>query len=159
MRLSFYSGLLFVLAMPWAEIALAQDRYVDIVDYPRLGEGWGRYNALHARLVREFDDVCGDTFCEGQYSNLQSLRFRCSVERATGYLGQCVWNFAGSEERIDPVSGHIQVDARAISCRAPLLPATPVESFYTKLEEARHAIWEPLPGTSESIYDGLVGCL
>src|SRR5688572_10458519 len=32
------------------------------------------------QLRRQFDEICGDTFCEGDYSNLQPLRFQCAVD-------------------------------------------------------------------------------
>lgn len=132
--------------------------FVDARTYPTQAAGWERFLAVEARLVRGFDDICGDTFCEGDYHNLQALRFRCSVEAASGRVEECVWTFTGSIAQVDPAQGHIVVDARTWACRAPLAPDTALPVLLQTLEqgEALHA-W--LPGTSTSLYDGLMGCL
>jgi hypothetical protein len=153
---------IIALAMALSHAAWADEgKYVDAIDYPDDEEGWDRFHDLAGRLTRDFDAICGDTFCEGDYSNIQSLRFRCSVERATGHMGECVWTFAGSYEDIDPKSGRVQVDARIWNCKAPLAPGTSVDSFYAALEGGRwmDAIDAPLPGTKRSLYDGLADCL
>lgn len=150
-----------MLAVAFSSIVLAQnDKYVDARHYPD-ESGWDRFNALARRLTGDFDYICGDTFCEGDYTNIQSLRFRCSVERATGMMGECIWTLAGSYEEVDPDSGRVQVDARTWQCKAPLLPGTPIENFYAALEGSRplDTIRAPLPGTEHSIYDGLADCL
>lgn len=140
----------------WAD----EEKYVDAVHYPDNEEGWDRFYDLARRLNRDFDAICGDTFCEGDYSNIQSLGFRCSVERATGVMGECIWTFAGSYEDVDPDSGRVQVDARIWQCKAPLLPGTSIESFYAALgSRPFDAIDAPLPGTRSSLYDGLTDCL
>lgn len=151
-----------MLAMTLSSTALANDeRYVDAIHYPDNEQSWDRFYDLAGRLARDFDYICGDTFCEGDYSNIQSLGFRCSVERATGMMGECIWTFAGSYEDVDPDSGRVQVDARIWQCKAPLLPGTSVENFYAALEGSRpfDTIDAPLPGTERSIYDGLTDCL
>lgn len=151
-----------MMAMMFSPIVLAEDgKYVDVMNYPDNEDGWDRFHDLAGRLVRDFDYICGDTFCEGEYSNIQSLRFRCSVERLTGMMGECIWTLAGSYEEVDPGSGRVQVDARTWQCRVPLMPGTSVERFYSALEGSRSmdTIDAPLPGTRHSIYDGLVGCL
>jgi len=53
------------------------ETFIDARSYPTPATGRERFLALETRLVRGFDEVCGDTFCEGEYHNLQSLRFRC----------------------------------------------------------------------------------
>jgi hypothetical protein len=151
-----------MLAMSLSHAAPADnEKYVDALHYPDNEQGWDRFDDLAGRLTRDFDYICGDTFCEGDYSNIQSLGFRCSVERATGVMGECVWTFAGSYEDIDPVSGQVQVDAQIWNCKAPLAPGTSIERFYAALEGARpfDTIDAPLPGTRRSIYDGLTDCL
>lgn len=153
---------LAMLTMAFSSVVLANNnRYVDARDYPDNELGWDRFNDLAGRLARDFDYICGDTFCEGEYSNIQSLRFRCSVERATGFMGECVWTLAGSYEEVDPHSGRVHVDSRTWQCRAPLQLHTSIRSFYGALEGSRpmDALNAPLPGTRQSIYDGLVDCL
>src|SRR5262245_46502134 len=43
-----------------------------------------RWFELRRRLRQDFDDVCGDTFCEGDFTNLQAMSFRCSASMRTG---------------------------------------------------------------------------
>jgi hypothetical protein len=109
-------------------------------------------------LERGFDDICGDTFCEGDYANLTSLRFRCSVVAADGSLGTCVWVFAGSQEQVDPATGAISVDAKTFVCSLPVRGNA--RAFLDTLSNAgNEALYTPLPGTDASIYDALTTCL
>ncbi|RNF86139.1 hypothetical protein [Montanilutibacter psychrotolerans] len=133
-------------------------RYTDVGSYlvdEASIEAW--YTATH-RLREQFDDICGDTFCEGDYSNLQELRYTCSVDRVSGILGQCVWGFAGSIDEVDPYNGRVLVDARAWQCVTPLAPRTTVAQLITVFAGGS-PLYALLPGTDRSIYDGLVDCL
>src|SRR5207247_242688 len=109
-------GIGFMLALT-ATPAVGAGAYVDAVDYPGSGQGWKVFRDLERRLVRNFDDICGDTICEGEFSNLQALRYRCSVRQADSAMGQCVWTFAGSNAEINPTTGKVMVDARTWACR------------------------------------------
>ncbi|NUO75402.1 MAG: hypothetical protein HOQ32_05245 [Lysobacter sp.] len=144
---------LFAVSVP-----AAAAEYVDAGSYLRSDaeyEAW--YRVVHG-LRRGFDDICGDTFCEGEYSNLESLRFVCSVERVSGVIAQCVWVFAGSQEQIDPATGRVQVQARSWRCKAPLTPRTTIEALLAALD-GDAPLRAPLPGTQRSIYDGVIDCL
>lgn len=132
--------------------------YADAREYPSEAEGWERFRAVEARLVRGFDAICGDTFCEGEFHNLQPLRFRCSVQAASGRVGECLWTFTGSTARVDTATGRIAVDARTWACRAPLAATTLLPVLLQTLEQD-DALHVALPGTPDSIYDGLTACL
>jgi hypothetical protein len=71
--------------------------FVDARFYFQEPEAIDAWYALTTKLRRNFDDVCGDTFCEGDYSNYESLGFRCSVDDR-GVIGSCVWLFAASTD-------------------------------------------------------------
>lgn len=135
-------------------------RFVDVGSYLTSSaeiDAW--YEILRA-LEDDFDHVCGDTFCEGEYSNYQSLRFRCSVEEHSGIIGSCVWVLAASNEEILPSTGEIDVDARVFRCVMPLAPGTPVRDLIEALSTpAERAIHAALPGTDSALYDGLADCL
>jgi hypothetical protein len=118
-------------------------------------EAW---STLTTGLRSDFDNICGDTFCEGDYSNLQSLSFDCSVDQASGRIGRCVWIFAGSYEGIDPATGAITVDARTWNCPTPLAPRTTMTELLAALAVS-HPLQTPLPRTQTTIYDGLIDCL
>ncbi|HIE5094475.1 hypothetical protein WG628_17490 [Stenotrophomonas maltophilia] len=132
--------------------------YVDLIDYPQQEANWDRFFALEGRLQRGFDTICGDTFCEGEYSDIRALRLRCSVDAARGTVHECLWAFAASDLQVSRADGAIVVRQPTWLCRLPLQPGTPVEVLHAALA-ARDPLHDPLPGTSQSVYDGLVGCI
>lgn len=118
-------------------------------------EAW---QALRAGLDLGFEDICGDTFCEGDYSNITPLRFQCSVQQQTGRIGACAWSFAASGEEIDPRNGQIAVERPAWTCSIPLPAGTTIDALLAALagDEPLHA---GLPGGGGSVYDALSDCL
>lgn len=138
--------------------AQAAPEYGDVYAYFTLDAQYEAWYTLTTQLRRNFDDVCGDTFCEGDYANLQSLGYRCSVELSTGRIGRCLWLFAGSYEEIDPATGRFTVHKAFWRCRTPLAPHTTIDALLAALAED-DPLREPLPGSSATIYDGLVDCL
>lgn len=136
----------------------ASPEYVDVSAYLTADADIEAWHTLVLNLKRNFDDICGDTFCEGEYSNIQSLRYRCSVDRQTGKMGSCVWAFAASNEEISPLTGKIVVDAQVWRCRSPLARGTHIRDALAALA-GPSPLYAPLPGTGRSIYDGLSACL
>lgn len=118
---------------------------------------------LRTTLRDNFDDVCGDTFCEGDYSNLEPVRLRCSVDIVSKKLRTCKYVFAGSYELVNASTGSIRVTARTFSCVIPV-SGVHVADFLATLTAAPansrdRPLQRPLPGGVRSIYDSLVGCL
>jgi hypothetical protein len=132
--------------------------FVDAQTYFQTDAEIEAWLTIRRALVDSFDDVCGDTFCEGEYSNFQSLRFRCSVEEQTGALGGCVWVFGASNEDVDPATGEIAVDGQIFTCPMPIAAGTGIADLVEALS-GTEPIHAPLPGTEQSLYDGLIGCL
>lgn len=132
--------------------------YIEISGYLRDEAQINAWYELRHYLRENFDDICGDTFCEGDYSNIEALRFACSVDDSSGVLGQCVWTFAASNEEIDTTTGKIVVSPKAWRCRAPLARKTTAQALLGALAGER-PLYAPLPGTVKSIYDGLIDCL
>lgn len=142
------------------EAALATRGFVDARSYFTRAEDIDAWFALTAALKSDFDGICGDTFCEGDFSNYESLAFRCSVHARRGTIGSCAWVFAASLDEVEPATGAIRVDARTWTCAAPLAPATRVRDFVNALSApGSTALFAPLPGTQRSLYDGLAECL
>lgn len=133
-------------------------QYEDVYDYFTSDAQYEAWYALTSQLRSNFDDICGDTFCEGDYSNIESLRLRCSVEDSSGRIGRCLWIFAGSYEDIDADTGRISVNAHVWRCRLPLAPHTTIDGLLSALA-GNSPLQTPLPGTQTSIYDGLGDCL
>ncbi len=134
-------------------------RYVDVSAYPLSDAQYEAWLRLRIELAQDFDDICGDTFCEGEFSNIESLRFRCSVEQATGRIGMCAWMFAASNEEIDPFTGRIRVSQRGFwRCRVPVVRGTTIEQFVDALQ-GDAPLYAPLPMTTKTMMDGLIDCL
>ncbi|XYH95386.1 hypothetical protein ACMHYB_47530 [Sorangium sp. So ce1128] len=134
--------------------------FVDAESYFTSSAELDAWYGLLRELNDDFDVVCGDTFCEGEFSNYKPLRFRCSVEEHTGTIGRCVWVLAASSEEILPSTGDVEVDARIFLCEMPVAPETAVVDLVEALSAAAgRAINAALPGTERSLYDGLVECL
>jgi hypothetical protein len=147
-------------AAPPPEPDAATPRFVDAQGYWEVPEEIDAWYQLVADLRRGFDDVCGDTFCEGEFSNHQSLRFRCSVEESSGALGSCVWVIAASNEEIAPETGAVTVDGQVFACAMPIPPATDIRAFVQALSAPGvEPIRAAIPGSDRSLYDGLTECL
>ncbi len=134
--------------------------YIDALAYFQTSEEIEAWYQLVAALRSDFDAICGDTFCEGDFSNYESLRFRCSVEESAGTIGSCVWVFAASEEEIVPDTGAVVVTGHTFRCGAPLAPSTAIRDFVQALSAPGiQPLQAPLPGTDLSLYDALGDCL
>lgn len=115
---------------------------------------------LTYELEDAFDDICGDTFCEGEYSNYQSLGIRCSVEKRSGTLGTCIWTFAASQDEVVAATGDITVSTATFRCKLPLARDTPVSEFLGVLGSSSDgSLYARLPRSEASIFDGLADCL
>jgi hypothetical protein len=134
-------------------------RYADVEESFTSDQDWERWFQLTRALREDFDQICGDTFCEGDFSNLQALRFRCSVATGTGQLKSCLWLFAGSYETVTPSTGNIRPTARFFHCKIPVqgTPAQMTEALLAPGGE--RPLWRPLPVTGKPIYDTLIDCL
>ena len=133
-------------------------RYIDaptaLLDDAEHYEGW--YTAAYG-LRRDFDAICGDTFCGGDYTNLQPLRFACSVEAATGRVSRCVWSFAGSNETVNPLTGAIAVDAPVFRCRIALARGTTIQQLVRALS-VEEPLYAPLPMGARPVYEAIGDC-
>jgi hypothetical protein len=118
-----------------------------------------RWFELERGLQQDFDEICGDTFCEGDFTNLQSMSFRCSVSLRTGQLKSCLWLFAGSHETVTPSTGTVRPTARFFHCTVPLqgTPAAVMDALLAP--GAAGPLWNAMPGGTRSIYEVLGDCL
>jgi hypothetical protein len=113
------------------------------------------YSSVRRALVEGFDNICGDTFCEGDFTDLQSVAFSCLGTQRS--VSECAWIFGGSTRSVDGATGRIDVDARTFTC--PIAVKTSTRRFLGVLGAAGdRALFEPLPGTDASIYDALADC-
>lgn len=132
--------------------------YVDVSAYLQTDADIEAWYALRHGLKRDFDEICGDTFCEGDYSNIESLRYVCSVHRVSGRIGTCGWTFAASDEMVDPLGGRIAVRHEGWFCKSPIVAGTTIESLLEALG-VEAPLYAALPSTTATLFDGLVDCL
>lgn len=132
--------------------------YVDPFSYFTTDAQFEAWLSLRARLAADFDDICGDTFCEGDWSNITALRLQCSVQRVSGRIGECVWSFAASNEDIDANGGAVGVETHAWQCVLPIAPHTTIDALLAALA-GDGPLYLSLPGTQASAYDALADCL
>lgn len=154
---------LLVLAIPGVQAATrtaatGAPAYVDISTYLPTWQERDAWIDVQYELKRHFTDVCGDTFCEGEYANLEALSYRCSARKDNGEIGECVFVIAASSEEIAPADGSVQVSLRQWRCVSPLAPHTNASGLVAALK-GRDPLHMKLPGTDRTLYDGLVDCL
>lgn len=132
--------------------------YVDPTGYLQTDAGYEAWFHLRLQLRRNFDDICGDTFCEGEYSNIESLRFQCSVHRVTGRVGDCSWSFAASDESVEPLRGRVRSTPMAWACRVPGVRGWAFDTLLGALA-GDQPLYAPLPGQQRTLYDVIGDCL
>ncbi len=128
--------------------------YVNILDFS--GTDQDAFYNLQAELAQAFANVCGDTFCEGDYANLTPMNLACSVTSKLGDVHDCVWAFAGSLYAIDPTSSAITTDAPSFQCHFGAKTTAP--KFISLLSASTDPLNAALPGETTTIYDSLVDC-
>lgn len=161
---------LFLTTVARAEGAtLSAANFVDASTYYSEGAGThliglnSYFDALES-LKRQFDYVCGDTFCEGDFSNLKTLSIDCSIDQAAGKVGECAWTIAGSYADVDAQTGHLEVHQKTYVCKLPVAgSAEELANFLVAVaadERGAHGLTAvKLPGNDKSAYDVLAGCI
>ena len=142
--------------------ALAQTgslSYVSARDYYTSSAGIDRWNAAKAALKDGFDRVCGDTFCSGDFGDLQAMDFTCAITKSTGNVKSCMWTFGGSWHLVAQGGGAQQITASTFKC--PVMMKGTLSKFMDVLlaPGTDKAINRPLPGMTTSAYEALLGCL
>jgi len=130
--------------------------YAELGEYlwesPDAGASWA---ATTRKLASSFDDVCGDTFCEGDYPDITALRFACSVNRNTTRVSRCNWTFALADTSVDS-RGRVVARTATKVCTVEIGATAAALTSALSGDDPLHAT---LPGRTTSIYDALVGCL
>jgi len=133
--------------------ALGRTRYVpieDVLDREELAT-WAQ---VRTGLDNAFDDVCGDTFCGGDWSNLEPLDLSCSASTKRRQIRECVWTFGASQELVD-AGGSIAASIPIFTCR--FAPKGAAHHLVRALA-AGDPLRALLPYSDESLYDVIGGC-
>jgi hypothetical protein len=156
-------GILAAGCMAETSVADEQDatatQYVEATAFLTKQADKDAWAAMKARLDNEFYQVCGDTFCGGDYSNLTSMGLTCAVSSKVGQIHDCLWTFAGSSELVDPKVGTLQVSKPSFQCHfATTARALNLATALTSAVGENSALQMVLPGETTSIYDALGTC-
>lgn len=134
------------------DLSSARTQYVDIGQFLK-GADYEKWFTARRALEQGFDQICGDTFCGGDYSNIYSLGFACSVSSKIGKVRECMWTFAASQEEVDARSGTIASSVAFFECRVkPTGNASGLVAAF-----GADPLNAKLPGMG-SIYDTLSDC-
>jgi hypothetical protein len=133
--------------------------YEDAEEYLQETGGFDQWVSLRTQMANDFYNVCGDTFCESDYSNLTPLNFSCAVTSKEGKIKSCQYIFAGSFQLVDAKTGALNITSKTFVCKVPATGT--VKSLMTFLSAAgtTASIQRTLPGGTTTIYDALGGCL
>jgi hypothetical protein len=132
--------------------------YVDAADYYTNATSSARWTAAQQNLHVGFDNVCGDTFCSSDYSDVQALDLGCSVTKSSGAMKACVWNFGGSYTTIAP-NGDLALVSKTWSCPVAVHGTiAQMIAVLTSTTDTTDAIHRTLPGAT-SAYDSIAGCV
>ncbi len=112
-------------------------------------------------LIEQFNIICGDTYCEGDYSNLTPMAFDCSVNPETMQVLSCLWLFAGSHTEVNAKTGNISHNKKFFSCDLGFKGNTSDLVAYMKaVQKPSFGGWDTkIPGTNSTIQDVLGKCL
>ncbi|HEY4056786.1 MAG TPA: hypothetical protein VGM39_09260 [Kofleriaceae bacterium] len=143
-----------------ADPSLEQDSsattYVQILDFDKIDQGaW--YDGIHS-LNSQFDDICGDTFCEGDYSNITPLTFACSVSSKAGNVKDCAWTFSASQLDVDPKSAAIVTQAPTFECHFKMKTTATKLATILAGSDSLDAALPGAPADMPSLYDQLGDC-
>jgi hypothetical protein len=149
-------------ATPIASGATSPETYVAASAYYTAAASRAKWATAQAALLAGFNNICGDTFCSSDYSDLQSLDFECAVTKSTGNVKSCAWVFAGSVHDVNATTGAVGETSQGFRCTVAIKGTLP--QLITTLTGAQPAgspdpIDRALPGETTSAYDALGGCL
>lgn len=111
------------------------------------------YLALRTKLNNDFLDICGDTFCDGDYGAFQPVQLDCSMSKNTKKMAQCEWTFAASIEYVNGYSAKVTSDVGVVTCTIPVKGLA--TDFVTAMAGGIQAV---VPGGTQTMYDYVSAC-
>ncbi len=132
--------------------------YVEAGDYYSRSANRAQWDKTKAALKLGFDMICGDTFCGGDYGNMQDLAFACSVTRSTGNIKECAWLYAGSYA-VPTKTGLMPDDEKSWRCEVPVKGTISQLMTVVNATSTTPVLDRPLPGGTATAYDALLSCL
>jgi hypothetical protein len=136
------------------DVSDLRTQYVEITDFLE-GADRARWSETMTKLRPSFDQICGDTFCGGAFSNIRSLSFACSVSSRVGNVRDCLWTFAASEDWVFGTTGAARSSVAFFECR--IRPSGRAVGLARAFGD--DALASVLPGLEGPLRDQLVECL
>jgi hypothetical protein len=160
--LSLLPGALFIASLASAGDLAATPTHMELGEYlwarqdPGARKDLDLYTALQRRVRSDFDEICGDVWCEGDIQNWQLLTMECSIRSDGARVRECHLVVAGSEQSLSAETGRFTVLRREVlECRVEL--NIPLEKLL-KVKGLDSEIRLPR-GATTSFYQELVRCM
>lgn len=135
----------------------ASKLYRDVLEVLHDRDQYERYLEFRERLAGRFKDICGDTFCGGDYADLAPTGLTCSASGDGATIKECLWAFGGSQAIVDGATGSVRVRATTFACTIPVRARA--TSFVTAMSASADPLYEIIPGHDRAFVDGLYTCL
>jgi hypothetical protein len=107
-------------------------------------EGVAWWETQH-RLAAQFEEICGDSFCEGEYPDIAPLRLACSVNANTQRVSRCAYAFAAADLSVD-ARGQLSAVTTTKRCTFPVGAAA---AAFTSALAGDDPLYSDLPRPSE----------
>jgi|GEM_PF-4346990 len=108
-----------------------------------------QFDFIKEKLKRSFNDLCGDTYCEGDYDQIIPQDLACELDAETKMITSCSWSFDASNDETSMFYNCRFEVSQSASTFFRKLEASDLESILTK---------NVLP-QKKSINDVLLNCL
>jgi hypothetical protein len=114
--------------------------------------------ALKNRLNNDFLNICGDTFCDGDYGPFQPVSLDCSASKNTKKMAQCMWTFAASIEYVNGYSAKVTSDVGLVTCPIPVKGMATDFIAAIDIPTPAVAMNQVVPGGTQTLYDYVSAC-
>ena len=131
---------------------------MDLGEYLESGarSGAGKYRSLVSQVRKDFDNICGDTFCEGDISNWQVLSTNCSIQLGTDRVRECHIVITGSEQELNPTTGSYKLTRKEfLECKADMNMSL---ADFLKMD-GLETPYKNGKGQTTTLYEQLVECI
>lgn len=132
--------------------------HVDLGEYLESGAraGADQYRAFVHQVRKDFDNICGDTFCEGDIHNWQVLNTDCSIQVGTERVRECHIVITGSEQELNPTTGSYRLIRKEfLDCKAEMNMSL---SDFQKIQ-GLETEYKTSKGGTTTLYNQLVDCI
>ncbi len=143
------------------------DSYLITQEIVDSGYKWQDYYESMLNIALQFDGICGDTFCEGDYPDLILRDDRCVIDLQNKMIKSCLFLFHGLYSSVNGATGNLEVEEKTYQC--PLLLQDISEKtwydFILKVGSAGNnyidGIWKEdllIPGQNQTLYEFFGSC-